>query len=269
MSFNQFNLDPRLLPGIRAAGYDVPTPIQVAAIPPALAGRDLIGTAQTGTGKTAAFVLPILQRLLTGPRGRTRALIITPTRELAEQIHEVIRALGAQTKLRSATIYGGVGMAPQLHALHDGVEILVDLKGYTVHARPEIMALRPAPVQVNYLGYPGTMGADFIDYIVGDRFVTPVARAGEFSENLVIMPDSYQVNDRRRLIAGTPSRQALGLPENGFVFCCFNQTYKILPEASPRRFCAAHRFHSSSHSTLPGTASSIRIQSAKTSGRIL
>ena len=116
-------------------------------------------------------------------------------------------------------------------AIHeDGVEILVDLKGYTVHARPEIMALRPAPVQVNYLGYPGTMGAEFIDYIVGDRFVTPVARAGEFSEKLVIMPDSYQVNDRRRQIAGTPSRQALGLPENGFVFCCFNQPYKILPD---------------------------------------
>jgi ATP-dependent RNA helicase RhlE len=129
VSFNQFNLDPRLLPGIRAAGYDMPTPIQVAAIPPALAGRDLIGTAQTGTGKTAAFVLPILQRLLTGPRGRARALIITPTRELAEQIHDVIRALGAQTKLRSATIYGGVGMAPQLHALHDGVEILVACPG--------------------------------------------------------------------------------------------------------------------------------------------
>ncbi len=118
--------------------------------------------------------------------------------------------------------------AAAIHA--DGVEILVDLKGYTVHARPEILALRPAPVQVNYLGYPGTMGADFIDYIVGDRFVTPVSRAGEFSENLVLMPDSYQVNDRRRQIAATPPRQALGLPENSFVFCCFNQPYKILPD---------------------------------------
>jgi predicted O-linked N-acetylglucosamine transferase (SPINDLY family) len=118
--------------------------------------------------------------------------------------------------------------AAAIHA--DGVDILVDLKGYTVHARPEIMALRPAPVQVNYLGYPGTMGADFIDYIVGDRFITPAARAGEFSENLVIMPDSYQVNDRRRQVAATPSRQALGLPGNGFVFCCFNQPYKILPD---------------------------------------
>jgi len=118
--------------------------------------------------------------------------------------------------------------AAAIHA--DGVEILVDLKGYTNHARPEIMALRPAPVQVNYLGYPGTMGADFIDYLVGDRLVSPVERAGDYSEKLVLMPDSYQVNDRRRPIAETPSRQALGLPGNGFVFCCFNQTYKILPD---------------------------------------
>jgi len=118
--------------------------------------------------------------------------------------------------------------ATAIHA--DGVDILVDLKGYTVHARPEIVALRPAPVQVNYLGYPGTMGADFVDYLVGDRFITPVEQAGDYSEKLVLMPDSYQVNDRRRPIAETPSRQALGLPEHGFVFCCFNQAYKILPD---------------------------------------
>src|SRR5262245_157820 len=115
--------------GVRAAGYAVPTPIQAAAIPPALAGNDLIGTAQTGTGKTAAFVLPILQRLLNGPRGRTRALIVTPTRELAEQINDTIQALGKQTGLRSATIYGGVPMPPQERALRDGVEILVACPG--------------------------------------------------------------------------------------------------------------------------------------------
>jgi protein O-GlcNAc transferase len=118
--------------------------------------------------------------------------------------------------------------AAAIHA--DGVHILVDLKGYTIHARPEIMALRPAPVQVNYLGYPGTMGAEFIDYIVGDRFVTPAAQAGQFSENPVIMPDCYQVNDRRRPLAATPQRRDLGLPDGAFVFCCFNQTYKILPD---------------------------------------
>ncbi|MEW6690858.1 MAG: tetratricopeptide repeat protein, partial [Pseudomonadota bacterium] len=111
----------------------------------------------------------------------------------------------------------------------DGVDILLDLKGYTFRARPGIAALRPAPVQVSYLGYPGTMGAEFIDYLVGDRVVTPVEHAGDYTEKLVLMPDCYQVNDRRRAVAATPSRGALGLPE-GFVFCCFNQSYKILPE---------------------------------------
>ena len=129
MSFQAFQLDSRLMAGIRRAGYASPTPIQSGAIPPALAGSDLIGTAQTGTGKTAAFVLPILQRLLPGPRNCARALIITPTRELAEQIHEVVRTLGAATGLRSATIYGGVGAAPQIRALQTGVEILIACPG--------------------------------------------------------------------------------------------------------------------------------------------
>lgn len=129
MSFHQFNLDSRLLPGITRAGYVTPTAIQSAALPPALAGHDLIGTAQTGTGKTAAFVLPILNRLLTGPRHQTRALIVTPTRELAEQVHHVIGELGAGTGIRSATIYGGVGAGPQLRALRAGVEILVACPG--------------------------------------------------------------------------------------------------------------------------------------------
>jgi ATP-dependent RNA helicase RhlE len=129
VTFHQFNFDPRLMTRIQRAGYSKPTPIQNSAIPPALAGHDLIGTAQTGTGKTAAFVLPILQRLLSGPRKCTRALIVTPTRELAEQTHEVIRALGADTGLRSATIYGGVGAGPQIQALQSGVEILVACPG--------------------------------------------------------------------------------------------------------------------------------------------
>jgi ATP-dependent RNA helicase RhlE len=129
VNFNQFNLDSRLQAGITRAGYHTPTPIQVAAIPPALAGQDLIGTAQTGTGKTAAFVLPILHKLLNGPRNRARALIVTPTRELAEQIHDSIRGLGTGTRLRSATIYGGVASGPQIQALRDGVEILVACPG--------------------------------------------------------------------------------------------------------------------------------------------
>ena len=129
MNFNKFNLDSRLQVGINRLGYTDPTPIQIATIPVALAGTDLIGTAQTGTGKTAAFVLPILNKLLNGPRNRTRALIVTPTRELAEQIHEHIRALGTGTRIRSATIYGGVGAGSQIRALEDGVEILVACPG--------------------------------------------------------------------------------------------------------------------------------------------
>jgi ATP-dependent RNA helicase RhlE len=129
VNFDQFNLDSRLMAGLKRAGYEIPTPIQEAAIPAALKGRDIIGTAQTGTGKTAAFVLPILNRLLTGPRGVPRTLIVTPTRELAEQIHEVVRDLAVGTRLRSATIYGGVGAGPQIKALRDGVEILVACPG--------------------------------------------------------------------------------------------------------------------------------------------
>lgn len=129
MNFNQFHLDPRLKQGIEKAGYESPTPIQQAAIPAALRGRDIIGTAQTGTGKTAAFVLPILNKLLNGQRNMPRALIVTPTRELAEQIHDVIKTLSAGTKLKSATIYGGVGAAPQIQALRNGAEILVACPG--------------------------------------------------------------------------------------------------------------------------------------------
>jgi len=129
VNFDQFNLDSRLQAGIRRLGYVKPTPVQMKAIPAALAGEDLIGTAQTGTGKTAAFVLPILNKLLSGPRRRARALIVTPTRELAEQIHEAVRDLGTGTGLRSATLYGGVGAAPQVRALREGVEILVACPG--------------------------------------------------------------------------------------------------------------------------------------------
>ncbi len=129
MNFTEFNLDPRLLAGINRLGYVTPTPVQIKAIPPALSGIDLIGTAQTGTGKTAAFVLPILNKLVSGPRRRARALIITPTRELAEQIHGMVHDLATGTGLRSATIYGGVGITPQKQALRDGVEILIACPG--------------------------------------------------------------------------------------------------------------------------------------------
>ena len=127
--FESFGLEPRVLAGVRAAGYQKPTPIQTQAIPAALLGRDILGLAQTGTGKTAAFVLPLLNRLLGGPRGRVRALIVAPTRELAEQIHTDIKTLAGSTKLRSATVYGGVGMSPQAQALRGGAEIIVACPG--------------------------------------------------------------------------------------------------------------------------------------------
>ena len=115
--------------GVEAAGYEVPTPIQLQAIPPVLQGRDLIGLAQTGTGKTAAFVLPILQRLLNGPRGQIRALILAPTRELAEQTGDAIESLGKSTGLRGITIYGGVSAHTQIEKLRKGVDIMVACPG--------------------------------------------------------------------------------------------------------------------------------------------
>jgi ATP-dependent RNA helicase RhlE len=115
--------------GVQAVGYITPTPIQAKSIPPIMQGRDLIGLAQTGTGKTAAFVLPILQRLLQSPRGRVGALIISPTRELAEQTYETIDELGKQTGLRSIAIYGGVSMEQQTWRLRNGIEIIVACPG--------------------------------------------------------------------------------------------------------------------------------------------
>ena len=129
MNFSSFKLHPQIMAGVEAAGYKVPTPIQKQAIPPVMEGSDVMGLAQTGTGKTAAFVLPILERLLTGPRGKVRALIIAPTRELAEQINDSIVDLGRQTKLRSMTVYGGVGINPQIQKLRTGVEIIVACPG--------------------------------------------------------------------------------------------------------------------------------------------
>ncbi len=128
MSFQSLSLDPRVLAGVDALGFTEPTPIQERSIPSLLEGRDLLGVAQTGTGKTAAFVLPILTRLIDGPRGRLRALIIAPTRELAEQIHETVRALGKASHLRSAVVYGGVGWIPQERALRT-CDVLVACPG--------------------------------------------------------------------------------------------------------------------------------------------
>ena len=132
MTFEELNLSAPLLRAVQEAGYETPSPIQAAAIPPVLSGRDLMGCAQTGTGKTAAFALPMLDRLtanLPRRKGAVRALILTPTRELALQIGESFDAYGKYLNLRSTVIFGGVGQAPQVEALKKGVDILVACPG--------------------------------------------------------------------------------------------------------------------------------------------
>jgi ATP-dependent RNA helicase RhlE len=124
MNFESFNLDTKINAGVKVLGFTVPTPIQQQAIPPILEGNDVMGLAQTGTGKTAAFVLPILQRLLSGQRKRVRALIIAPTRELSEQTHDAVKLLGCKTGLRGMSIYGGVNIRPQISTLQHGVDIV-------------------------------------------------------------------------------------------------------------------------------------------------
>lgn len=129
MSFETFCLDSRIAAAIRAAGYTTPTPIQQQAIPVVLQGRDVLGLAQTGTGKTAAFVVPILQRMIGRSGRKAKTLILSPTRELAEQTHQTINVLGKKTGLRSVSIYGGVGKGKQLIALRAGADIIVACPG--------------------------------------------------------------------------------------------------------------------------------------------
>ena len=111
------------------------------------------------------------------------------------------------------------------------IDIAIDLNGFTQDARTNIFAMRPAPIQVNYLGYPGTMGAPYIDYIIGDRIAIPDHEQKFYSEKIVYMPNSFQANDRKRSVSEKVfTRVELGLPLDGFVFCCFNNSYKIIPE---------------------------------------
>ena len=129
MPFSRLRLSPDLLKSVSELGFKSPTPIQEQAIPPAIAGRDVLACASTGSGKTAAFLLPILQRLSTRPRGVTRALVLTPTRELAAQVHEDLEELATHTPVTGAAVFGGVGMGPQEHALRSGVDVIVATPG--------------------------------------------------------------------------------------------------------------------------------------------
>lgn len=130
---------------------------------------------------------------------------------------EHVRKIGSMRNREAAEL---------IHA--DAIDVLVDLKGYTRDARSEIFAYRPAPIQVNYLGYPGTMGANFIDYIIADAIVAPMAAQNDYAERIVHLPHSYQPNDRQRQISDEPmTRAEHGLPEDAFVFCSFNNSYKL------------------------------------------
>src|SRR5438067_12007049 len=129
MPFTQLKLHPDLLRGVKDLGFTRPTGIQADAIPPALDGRDLLACAMTGSGKTAAFLLPILHRLIDKPRGTTRALVLTPTRELAAQIVEDLNDLAVHTPITAAAVFGGVGMGPQEHAFRSGVDVIVATPG--------------------------------------------------------------------------------------------------------------------------------------------
>jgi ATP-dependent RNA helicase RhlE len=129
MPFTGFGLDATLLRAIRELGFTRPTPIQAQAIPPAMLGKDVLACAMTGSGKTAAFLLPILQHLRIKPRGVTRALVLAPTRELAAQIHEHLEELAVHTPVTGAPVFGGVGMEPQEHAFRSGVDIIIATPG--------------------------------------------------------------------------------------------------------------------------------------------
>src|SRR5881628_1253899 len=129
MPFARLKLHPDLIRGTRELGFTRATPIQEAAIPPAMEGRDLLACAMTGSGKTAAFLLPIAHRLMSKPRGTTRALVLTPTRELAAQIEEHLKQLAMHTPISGAAVFGGVGMGPQEHAFRTGVDVIVATPG--------------------------------------------------------------------------------------------------------------------------------------------
>jgi ATP-dependent RNA helicase RhlE len=149
LPFASFGLDPLLLRGVRELGFARPTPIQEQSIPPAMAGRDLLACAATGSGKTAAFGLPILHRLMHRPRRTTRALILTPTRELAAQIDAHLGELAVHTPVTSAAVFGGVGMGPQEHALRAGVDVIVATPGRLLdHFRHPYAALKGLEILV-------------------------------------------------------------------------------------------------------------------------
>ena len=142
------------------------------------------------------------------------------------------RLAAAVDRFVECSALGLEDLARRIHA--DGIDILVDLKGYTRDTRSGVLALRPAPVQVNFLGYPGTLGHAFADYVLGDPIVTPLGHAADYDERIAQLPHCYQPNDRQRAVAPAPSRAECGLPEDALVLACFNYSYKITEEVFDR-----------------------------------
>ena len=173
---------------------------------------------------TSVLLVEVLEQL-DRSRFETFAYCFSPD-DRSNLRHRVVRSFD---RFLTITDMSDAEAARRIHT--DGIDVLIDLKGYTKNSRPSILAHRPAPIQVNYLGYPGTMGASFIDYIIADATVAPMEHQDAYSEKIVHLPNCYQPNDRQRAIASEPiSRQANGLPEDGVVFCSFNNSYKLNPE---------------------------------------
>ncbi len=243
MNFEQFALDPRIYAGVKAAGYTTPTPIQQQAIPVVLQGRDILGLAQTGTGKTAAFMLPILQRLTKGTLRKVRVLIVAPTRELAEQIAQTSVTLSKQMKVKTVTVYGGVGKMPQVDALRRGAEIVVacpgrlldligegqiDLSGVEVLVLDEAdhmcdmgflpdirRILRHVPAKRQTLFFSATM-PDEIRALAGDILTNPVtvqigliAPAETVSHALYPVPDGLKTRLLLAMLQQTSTERVL------------------------------------------------------------
>lgn len=200
------------------------TPLPVPATPRA-PGRIRIGYLSSDFYRhaTAQLMADLLEQ-----RDTTRFEVVLYCHSRDDGSELRARVLAACDRVVDVSAFDNAAVAERIR--QDGIDILVDLKGHTRNSRFEVLAARPAPVQVSYLGYPGTTGADFLDYVVGDPVVTPLDAAAHFSEKIAQMPWSYQPNDRQRALPPAPTRAACGLPRDALVLCCFNQTYKLIPE---------------------------------------
>ena len=172
---------------------------------------------------TALLMTELLER-----RDRSRFEVFLYSHSVADGSALQLRVRAAGDHFVDVSTLSDIDVARRMRA--DGLDIAVDLKGHTRDSRFQLLAHRPAPVQVAYLGFPASCGAPFIDYLIGDAVVTPLEHAANYSEKIAQLPDSYQPNDRRRALPPAPSRADEGLPDDAVVLCCFNQTYKISPQ---------------------------------------